>query len=66
MSDEASIDAESSTRNKRYGAYEHLLHLLSIGHAGDSALIRGFARENNLEADLKQWILENKEQQAND
>lgn len=46
--DELSLDAESVTRNKTYGALDHLQHLLRIGWSPDSQLIKKFLKENNL------------------
>ena len=45
---ELNLDAESVTRNKTYGAFDHLQHLLKIGWSPDSQLIKKFLRENNL------------------
>lgn len=46
--DELNLDAESVTRNKTYGALDHLQHLLKIGWSPDSQLIKKFLKENNL------------------
>ena len=45
---ELNLDAESITRNKTYGGFEHLQHLLKIGWSPDSQLIKKFLIENNL------------------
>ena len=45
---ELNLDAESVTRNKAYGANEHLKHLLKIGWLPDSQVIKKFLSENNL------------------
>ena len=45
---ELNLDAESVTRNKTYGAFEHLQHLLKIGWSADSQIIKKFLIENNL------------------
>ena len=45
---ELNLDAESVTRNKTYGAFDHLQHLLKIGWSPDSQLIKKFLKENNL------------------
>lgn len=53
MNLEQNIDAESVTRNKKIGAFEHLQHLLKIGWSEDTPLIKNFLKENNLtDADL--------------
>jgi hypothetical protein len=59
MSEEIPIDAESSTRNQNYDSSTHLKHLLKIGHAPDSALIKLFVIEHNLQEDLKEFIKKN-------
>lgn len=45
---EQNLDAESITRNKAYGATDHLQHLLKINWPVDSPLIKKFLKENNL------------------
>lgn len=51
---ELKLDAESVTRNKNYGNFEHLQHLLKIGWSPNSPLIKKFLTQNNLsENDLK-------------
>ena len=45
---ELNLDAESITRNRTYGPFEHLQHLLKIGWSPDSQLIKKFLIENNL------------------
>lgn len=51
---ELNLDAESITRNKSYGSFEHLQHLLKVGWSPNSPLIKKFLKENNLtEADLQ-------------
>ena len=45
---ELNLDAESVTRNKSYGAIEHLEHLLKIGWLPDSPLIKKFLNQNSL------------------
>lgn len=45
---ELNLDAESITRNKSYGAIDHLHHLLKIGWSPDSPLIKKYLKENNL------------------
>lgn len=45
---ELNIDAESITRNKTYNSFDHLQHLLKIGWAPDSILIKKFLAENNM------------------
>lgn len=57
MSEEA-LDAENTTRNKKYTETDHLKHLLKVGHQLDSPLIRRFASENGLEAELKKLAKE--------
>lgn len=42
------LDAESITRNKKYGSLEHLQHLLKIGWIPESQLIKKFLAVNNL------------------
>ena len=49
MSDESQKDSETSSRNKNYGAQEHLAHLLRIGYQKDSLIIKDFVFKNNLE-----------------
>ncbi len=54
---ELNLDAESVTRNKTYGAFDHLQHLLKIGWSPDTQLIKKFLRENNLtNSDLENAI----------
>ena len=53
MSDESQLDAESISRNKKYTAEDHLRHLLKIGHAKTSPVIKKFVEENSLQAMLK-------------
>lgn len=54
---ELNLDAESIARNKSYGAFEHLVHLIKIGWVPTSPLIKGFLRDNNLsEQDLANAI----------
>ena len=45
---EVNLDAESITRNKAYGATDHLQHLLKIGWTPDSQIIKKLMKENNL------------------
>ena len=45
---ELNIDAESITRNKTYSSLDHLQHLLKIGWAPDSILIKKFLTGNSL------------------
>lgn len=45
---ELNLDAESVTRNKSYGAIDHLEHLLKIGWMPDSPLIKNFLSQNGL------------------
>ena len=55
---ELNLDAESVTRNKTYGAGDHLKHLLKIGWAPDSQIIKKMMKENNLtNEDLSAAIL---------
>ncbi len=55
---ELNLDAESITRNKTYGPFDHLHHLLKIGWSPDSQLIKKFLTQNNLTSeDLKAAIL---------
>ena len=55
---ELNLDAESITRNKTYGAQEHLQHLLKIGWSPDSQLMKKFLTQNNLtNEDIKAAIL---------
>lgn len=56
MSEEETIDAESSTRNKQYSEYDHLDHLLNIGYGKDSVIVKTFVREHNLDAYLPDAI----------
>lgn len=49
---ELNLDAEGVTRNKNYGAVDHLQHLLKIGWSPDSQLIKKFMRENGLTLDI--------------
>lgn len=49
MSDESQQDSETSSRNKSYGAQDHLAHLLKIGYQKDSLIIKDFVLKNNLE-----------------
>jgi len=59
---ELNLDAESIARNKSYDALEHLQHLLKIGWAPNSPLIKKFLKENNLaDNDLSKAILKTKE-----
>lgn len=48
---ELDIDAESITRNKTYNQLDHLKHLIKVGWAPNSQLIKKFLRENNLSED---------------
>lgn len=45
---ELNLDAESVTRNKSYGAIDHLQHLIKVGWSPDSPVIKKFLKENNL------------------
>ncbi|MBI1858575.1 MAG: hypothetical protein HYR97_05625 [Candidatus Melainabacteria bacterium] len=45
---ELNLDAESITRNKSYGAMQHLQHLLKIGWLPESPLVKRFILENQL------------------
>jgi len=45
---ELNLDAESITRNKSYGAMQHLQHLLQIGWLPESPLVKRFILENQL------------------
>lgn len=45
---ELNLDAESVTRNKSYGATDHLEHLLKIGWLPNSPLIKKFLSQNGL------------------
>ncbi len=55
--DEQNLDAESITRNKAFGGMDHLQHLLKVGWAPDSQLIKKFLLENSLSNnDLKEVI----------
>ena len=59
---ELNLDAESVTRNKTYGAHDHLQHLLRVGWSPDSQLIKKFLKENNLsESDLTNALTKLKE-----
>ncbi len=62
---ELNLDAESITRNKTYGAVDHLQHLLKIGWTPDSQIIKKLMKENNLtNEDLSTAILKLNEIQS--
>lgn len=46
LMDEAKLDAESITRNKNYTAQDHLVHLLKVGWAPDSPVVKKFLQNN--------------------
>lgn len=61
---ELNLDAESITRNKTYGALDHLEHLLRVGWPPDSQLIKKFLKENNFSNnDLEKIIIKLNEAQ---
>ena len=64
---ELNLDAESVARNKTYGPFEHLQHLLKIGWSADSQLIKKFLIENNLSSnDLAEAIKKLNESNSKD
>lgn len=56
---ELNLDAESITKNKSYGALDHLQHLLKLGWSPESQLIKKFLIENNLTKEDLQSIINN-------
>lgn len=53
------LDAESIARNKSYGAYEHLKHLLKVGWLPTTPLVKKFVLDNGLnQNDIKKAVSE--------
>lgn len=47
------VDAECQSRNKHTDAATHLQHLLKIGHAPNSFVIKSFCAQHGLERPAK-------------